>query len=162
MPNSRFEVKPFDPKYFGDPFKEGVRGIPGWTMFNDAAGFARYLAGLAAHPAYCAFYEGELIGAAGVIITYRGVGEAWAMVLPGARQCARSFHKAVKLGLREIALEHDLHRIEAGVHASFLAGKRWAVGLGFKPESVRRMAGTNKEDIITFAMFPGDVWHKAR
>ena len=150
MPNSRFDVRRFDPAYFA-----GADGLQGWVMFDDAAGFAKYIAGLAAHPAYCAFYDGELVGAGGVIIPYRGVGEAWAMVLPGARACARDFHKAVKRGLRSIISEHGLHRVEAGVLADFVAGKQWAIRLGFKPEALRRMAGPNKENIITFAMFPG-------
>lgn len=150
MQKNSFRVEPFDPEYFA-----GKTGIQGWVAFDGADEFKTYLEGLARNPAYCAFYGDEVVGAAGVIIPYRGVGEAWAMVLPGARQCARQFQKAVKRGLRRIIAEHGLHRVEASVLENFTAGRAWAVALGFKPESVRRCAGPNKENLIMFAMFPG-------
>lgn len=124
-------------------------------MFDTPDGFSNYLEGLSKHPGYCAFYDDHLIGAAGVIIPYRGVGEAWAIVLPGARRCAMAFHKAVRRGLQRIVTMNNLHRVEASVLESFTVGRSWAVSLGFVPEGRRRHAGPNKEHILTFAMFPG-------
>lgn len=153
----RFHVEPFKPEHIDvtcDP--------QGWAIFGRTEDFKQYLDGVSKYTAYTAFYDDKAVGAAGVIIPYRGVGEAWAIVLPGVRQCVRDFQKAVKRGLREIIEAQALHRVEAGVLESFAAGRSWAVSLGMKPEGRRIMAGPNKENIITFAMFPGGVWHKGR
>lgn len=142
---SRFHEEPFKPEHLTD-----LTGVHGYA--TDIT--PEYIGLLSKHPAYTAFYDGKPIGAGGVIIAWKGVGEAWSITLPGAAQCRREYLAWAREGLRHIIDANKLHRVQCSVLEDYTAGRRWAVALGFKPECWLKFSGPNKEHSIQFVMFP--------
>jgi hypothetical protein len=87
-------------------------------------------------PAYTGLYDGEIIAIAGVMLMWKGVGEAWAMFAPDLGKHKFFVHRMTKSILDQIAVEHGLRRVQACVEASFVTGCRWIEALGFKGEGV--------------------------
>ena len=106
----------------------------------------------AAHgPAFTILNEKEIIGIAGVVILWPGVGEAWTFLNPSFKRYAKSIHRAVKEKLQEIMDTFNLHRVQTTVLDGFEAGIRWVKRLGFEEEGIMKAYGPNGEDFIRFA-----------
>lgn len=86
--------------------------------------------------AYTAMDNGKPVACAGIVEVWPGRGYAWALLSEQAGRWMVQISRAVR---RAIALS-GLRRIEMAVDADFVAGRRWAVMLGFileTPEPMR-------------------------
>jgi len=85
-------------------------------------------------PAYTGFANEEIVGCGGIMLLWRGVGEAWAVASPLAGRYPKFFHKTIRQFLAWLIEKHRLERVQAMVDENFEAGLRWAWSLGFRPE----------------------------
>lgn len=150
MRTTRIVSVPLELRYF-DGIPENFQG---YVDFGGRRNFESYFSEICKYPGKCFLVDGEIVGAAGVVIQHKGCGEGWAIMLPPAKKHVRDFQRAVLYGFERIIRDYELHRIECNVVSTFKAGIRWALSLGFKPESIRRMAGPHKEDMVLLAKFP--------
>lgn len=81
---------------------------------------------------------------------------AWLLAVPGIG--AQTWRKVVRLGRTVLMNATDpqhpqyRHRIEAHVLAGWAEAERFAPRFGFRPEGVRRAAGSGGEDFQTWAI----------
>jgi len=102
-------------------------------------------------PAYTALDGNAIIGIAGVVILWPGVGEAWVYANPEIRRYPKTIHRAVKEKLDEIIAGYGLHRVQAFVLSDFETGIRWVKRLGFEEEGLMRAYTPDGKDCIRFA-----------
>ena len=102
-------------------------------------------------PAYTGFKNGKVLGIAGVIILWKGVGEAWTIISPEAKKYKISLHKVIKTNLDRIIKEHNLHRVQTYVKIDWHSSQKWMEMLGFECEAILEIFGPNKEDYYLFA-----------
>lgn len=103
--------------------------------------------------AFSAVEEGEVIGCAGIVKLWEGVGEAWTMLSSEIRKRPFFLHRQVKRGLQDFAVLAGFHRVELFVVSGFEAGNRWAISLGFQLEGVRKAYTPDKQDITVYTKF---------
>lgn len=148
--NSNVDVRRFDPSHVA-----GYDGdARGWLAFSSPEERHAYFDMVKDHPSYTGFMDGKPLWCGGIVLHWRGVGEAWILPFPEAKKYARRFHESALVSLHNVIRENHLHRVQASVLSDFKEGRRWMIALGFQPESVMRKAGPNKEDMITFVLFP--------
>ena len=85
------------------------------------------------HNSYTGFYEGNPIGAAGIIHQWPGRSLAWAFIGDAGPSVFIQIHHAVKRFLDGCYVK----RLEMTVDCEFPEGHRWAKLLGFKMECER-------------------------
>jgi hypothetical protein len=97
--------------------------------------------------------EGErIVGAAGLILLWPGVAQAWAVFsrsFPGL-----SAHRAIVKGFAGLIDSCRLHRIQAQVLASFEAGHEWVKRLGFEYEGPKKKYGPDRQDYVEYVRLP--------
>lgn len=103
-------------------------------------------------PAYTALLEGKVVGCAGVMIIYTGVGEAWGLISEELAQYKFWLHKTVKRKLYEIMVKHGLHRLQATADIRHEVAVNWLLALGFEEEGILRQHGPNKESMRIFSI----------
>lgn len=106
-------------------------------------------------PAFTGFVDGERAGCAGVqLLTWPGVGKAWAVI--GALGFAHPIFltRAVVRGLLEIIKDYSLVRVEADVLAHGRAACRWLEYMGFESEGLMRKRGPGGVDMERYALLP--------
>lgn len=97
----------------------------------------------------------RILGCAGVMRLWSGVGEATAFFTPELRErFPIGLHKAALKGLRKIQSDFKYHRIQMHVAPDFKAGCEWAKRLGFKREGVMPMYTWDKRTLVRF----GKTW----
>lgn len=84
-------------------------------------------------PAFSGAVNGEIIGAAGLIMCHEQRAIAWALLADEARRHFRHVHRAVKTFLEE----SGIGRIEAYVDCDSGKARRWVEHLGFDMEVKR-------------------------
>ncbi len=86
-------------------------------------------------PAFTGFFDGEVVGMAGVMRLWPRVGEAWAMFAPGASDRHRFFiARSARRLFGEILDAGAFERIQAVVEERFDRGRAWVKSLGFEYE----------------------------
>lgn len=105
-----------------------------------------------AGPAYTLIVNDQVIVCAGIIIMWPGVGTAWAVASPLIEKYAIAGSSAVLRGMRDIIIEHKLHRVQAPVYEHFERGIRWVEFLGFHREGLMFGYGRNRENYWLFAL----------
>ena len=104
-------------------------------------------------PAFTAWQAQTLVGCAGVMIPWSGLGYAWAVVTDAARQSPRAIHRATREHLDQIIREHGLRRVEASVQADVPRNVKWARALGFDVESEMKGWGPKGETFLKMVRF---------
>lgn len=100
-------------------------------------------------PAFSGFLNGTLLGCAGVVPLWPGLGEAWIVLSPEGRR-HRAWYRAVARILPSIAASGRFRRIQADVVREFEAGRRFVERLGFKYEFTMPKYGPNGEDFVRY------------
>jgi hypothetical protein len=102
-------------------------------------------------PAYTAVKDDMILGCAGVVLCWPGMGSAWAVITSDlAKHYPIWLTKTVRLALKDIMRAYNLHRIEM---AALEEHARWAVGLGFDYEEFKAKKYTSdKRDVVRLEM----------
>lgn len=122
-------------------------------------GFIRAFAAYDANPGWSLFDGDDFVAGGGIVIPYRGLGEAWIISGPLAQSHSLAVCRAARRGLEEFALGFGLVRIQAMVLRHHEAGCRFLEHLGFTQECLVRKYGLHGADMYLFAMFPGETSH---
>lgn len=95
-----------------------------------------------------AIINGKVVGVAGILPQWRGVGLAWAWLGRGWRAEARIITDHIRFVLDSA----DFHRIEAAVRVDYGRGHRWMKALGFSLETpLARKWGPDGMDYSLYA-----------
>ncbi|MCF7811451.1 GNAT family N-acetyltransferase [bacterium] len=101
---------------------------------------------------YSGFYEGKLLGCAGVRIMWKGVGEAWAMFAPEIIMYGKEAYVYVGEYLKKIMDDNNLHRVQGHVDSEFILAIKYIENLGFKIEGKMRKFGPTGNDHYLYAL----------
>lgn len=97
--------------------------------------------------------DDQIIGCAGVLPVWNGVGEAWTMLSERVRkEFSLTMHREVRRIMIDVCERKKLHRLYCHVLTSYDAGHRWAKALGFKNEGTMKYFGPNKETMDRYAI----------
>lgn len=96
--------------------------------------------------------QGKVVGIAGILPLWNGVGEAWSFLTPEVQKHPFTLHRAVKRGLEKIMNERCFHRVQTNVLLGNKVGEYWAERLGFHFESFLPMYGPNKESYSRYVI----------
>lgn len=95
--------------------------------------------------------EDAVVGCAGVVSLWPGVGEAWALTTALVMVYPLEFTRAVRAGVR-LFFSHGCHRIQMHVRADNEAAVRWAARhLGFCREGLCRAYDQDGRDYYRYA-----------
>src|SRR3990167_8540412 len=148
---ARADVRPMTVQDYVQSRLDGADGPNADRQALTATG-AVYLEG---GPCYAGFLNGKLLGVAGIRLLWAGVGEAWAVPTEAGREHGRAYHRAVRDGYRQIVAQFHLRRVHAWVPADFWVGMRWAMALGFMPETAPLKGfGPQGQDFVLVVQFP--------
>lgn len=108
----------------------------GINLFGEVKEFLskQYLRG----PAYTMFAGKEIVGCAGVMILWSGVGEAWAIATPIARKYPIYIVKTVRKVIDIIMKSMKLERMQAVVDKENKVGQKFTRKLGFEEEGAMK------------------------
>lgn len=120
------------------------------ASFNDH----KWLAICEANPGWTGLLDGKIMAAAGVIIPFKGLGEAWLLTTPLVEKHPLLFVRTVKRVMGMIAVSHGLHRLQAMVDVSFTRAHRFVELLGFESEAVLEKYGPKQETYVMYRIFP--------
>lgn len=108
-----------------DNYRRKEESGPGWTMWADD----------------------EVVGCAGVMIPWPGVGHAWLLPSPHLAKFPRTVVMTVAHTLYDMIEKLKLRRIDCEVQVGFTTGERFIRALGFVPFGpVRERWGPNDDD----------------
>ena len=138
-----------------------VRGVLGFSHFKLAGRFKSYGA---LGPSAALFCGPTLVAIGGIIVQQPGVGEAWSVHSAALGRLGLGY-RFVRLARRQLALwiaATKLHRLQAtcslwsdpAVRGRFT---EFLTVLGFTPEAQIRAADSLGQDVLIYAMFPGEV-----
>lgn len=110
-------------------------------------------------PAFSAEFEGHILGSAGIIIAWPGLGISWATLTDALMKTWPIWTtRVVKQILRETIRRHGLHRVELSSLSNNPRNIAWAYALGFTPEhnGIARMYTTTKTNVLRCEFVEGD------
>jgi len=106
-------------------------------------------------PSFTAVINDKIVGCAGIMILWKGVGYGWVAFGKEIERHPVWFTRMVRAVVRDTIRNYDLHRIEAAVLADNPKNDRWALLLGFTVEVCRARAYTqDKRDVIRYELIP--------
>lgn len=85
-------------------------------------------------PAYTVYVHKDILLCAGVMILWKGLGEAWVVGSPLMHKYPIFSTKVVAYYLNDIIVKNDLKRVQAVVQKDNDMAHRWIKVLGFNPE----------------------------
>lgn len=111
-------------------------------------------------PALTAIDDGVVIGCAGIVVAWPGVGMAWMVLDAHIDQHGAWMTKMVRRFLNDAINYYRLHRIEAVVFADNSRNQRWIERLGFTRENGSARAYTqDQRDMIRYEWVKGgSLW----
>lgn len=86
--------------------------------------------------AFSAVAAGRIVGCAGIVPLWPGVGQAWAVLSDIALAHPITLTRTIQREMARIEAMHGLHRIQATVAEEHVAGRRWLAWLGFEVEGL--------------------------
>ena len=92
----------------------------------------------------------------GVSVMWSGVGAAWAFLSADAPRYWKTIHSGVTTFLRGALCDGEFRRIQTSVRSDHAAGHRWALRLGFRPESVMHGYCPDGTDAICYVRLAHD------
>jgi hypothetical protein len=100
--------------------------------------------------AYTGFLGGRIMMCAGIVVLWRGVGEAWSVTTPLVADYPLTFHRTMSriLGLLERSM--GLRRIQVAIHDHHYVSQRWIERLGFEFESFKPGYGPDGSRYVEF------------
>jgi len=107
-------------------------------------------------PAYSGWIDGKLIGCAGIMIMWPGVGEAWIIFSEDVLQYKKDAYVVILDYLRAIISKLHLRRIQAHCHSALPHGQKYLEQLGFECEGKLKKYGIDGADHYLYAMITGD------
>lgn len=113
-------------------------------------------------PAYTGIAGEVILGCAGVVIVWQGMGSVWMTLSEEAALYRIWMTRTVKRCLADIMRAYDLHRLEAVVRADNERNQRWIEALGFAREGGTARAYTqDRQDAVRYELI-ADVCRKER
>jgi hypothetical protein len=101
-------------------------------------------------PAFTAVCDDMIVGCAGVIIQWPGVGVAWAVFSQNIFKYPIWVTRNVRVALRDFIRAYQLHRVEMVVLPQHV---RWAEALGFSRENgLARCYTVAQQDVIRYEL----------
>lgn len=97
--------------------------------------------------AYTGFDGTRVVGCAGIVTQFAGVGTLWAVLADDSRRHFVAIHRTVERVLGMVRLR----RLEASSEVDFAQGCRWLELLGFQSEGVMRSYGPDGKDHFRYA-----------
>lgn len=102
---------------------------------------------------FTGFTEDRIIGCAGILPLWDGVGHAWVVMSRDYKKHRIWIHKQVRDMFFKIAVGKKFRRVQANVQCDFYDAVRWIEALGFKPESILRQYGPDGKDHYMYTRF---------
>tara|TARA_Y100000296_G_scaffold61607_1_gene71467 strand:+ start:3744 stop:4205 length:462 start_codon:yes stop_codon:yes gene_type:complete len=103
--------------------------------------------------AFTGFTEDSIIGSAGILPLWEGVGHAWVVFGADYRKHRIWIHRQVRNMFFKIAVGMKFRRVQANVQADFHEALRWIEALGFECESTLRQYGPDGKDHYMYTRF---------
>ena len=104
-----------------------------------------------AGPAFTAIVGGQVLGCAGLILPWPGIGLAWMELSDHADHYRLWLTKVTRRVLSDVVRVYRLHRVEVVVLADSPRNQRWIEALGFTQENGRARAySTDRRDVIRY------------
>lgn len=94
----------------------------------------------------------KVIGCAGILPIWPGVGEAWVVIPMLPLGLLRQVCRVTRDLLPDIMADKNLHRVQASVPRNFPAALKFARILGFRPEGLMQAYGIDQTDYERFAI----------
>jgi len=103
-------------------------------------------------PAFSAVYDGHVIGSAGIMIVWRGVGLCWTTFCTDLlKKWPVWTTRMVRTVIRDTVRSCKLHRLELVVRVEDTIAQDWAASLGFSSEGgIARAYTSSKEDVYRY------------
>lgn len=120
----------------------------GWTELNWRSAFDKEK-----YPAYTGMYGEEILGCAGIMMPWPGMGIAWLTMSPTAALKFKIWMtKSCKRVIDDVVRAYHLYRLEAVVFEDKETNKRWIEYLGFSQEQNGRAANylPDKRSVIRY------------
>ena len=102
---------------------------------------------------FTGFSENKIIGCAGIMPLWNGVGHAWVVMGSDYKNNRIWLHRHIKNMFIKIAIGKEFKRVQANVQAGFKEGVRWIEALGFHRESKLEKYGPAGEDHYMYVRF---------
>lgn len=101
-------------------------------------------------PAFTAMVDDKPMAAAGVVVLWHGVGEAWTVFGHDFPKHAIWITRTIKFALRDIIRGCNLHRVEATVLESQTTYRKWIELFGFIPEGIAHEYTTDRRNVVRY------------
>ncbi|EPR42728.1 hypothetical protein dsx2_2645 [Desulfovibrio sp. X2] len=93
----------------------------------------------------------ELVASGGVVIPWRGVGEAWTLCTPRVQRYVLSYCHAVRRFLGVVEEKEHLHRVQAIIPSGDESLARWMQHVGLDYEATLEAYGPTGDDVDLYA-----------
>ena len=103
-------------------------------------------------PAFTGIEGEQIIGCVGLVVLWPGVAEAWAVSTPLWPSKAKSVHKAITHGLKELSATLGLWRIQTAIHSEHVVSLRWLLRMGFNEEGYMSGYGPDGATYLRLAL----------
>lgn len=94
--------------------------------------------------------DGTIIACGGVVILWRGVGEAWGLTTTLVERYKLLYYKTTKTMIESVAQSFNLHRVQATIPYAHEQAARFITRMGFEREGFLRKFGPDGHDFIMF------------
>lgn len=150
-------IIPFDPIHLISVFENPLEERLEWTRQEDAEDWGRIA--FSKGPGWTAVYQNQIVACAGVMIMWKGVGEAWVFFskLMEDPELRRAAYVQVLEYLARVISKHDLHRVQATCRVDFPPASQYLERLGFEFEGLLRQYGYDRVDYRMYSMMTKEV-----
>jgi len=113
-------------------------------------------------PAFTAMVGEQVLGCAGIMVSWKGMGTAWVVLSDDAATHGVWITRMVRAFMGDIIKSLELRRVEAVVLADSPRNLRWIRYLGFTPEnSIAQMYTQDGRDVVRFELITENLNGKA-
>lgn len=103
-------------------------------------------------PAFTAVLDGQILGSAGIVIAWPGVGMLWMTLSPELNGNGMWLTRVVRRVIEDAVRAHRLHRLEGYALADSERNQHWMEALGFTAEKDGRATAylSDHRDVIRY------------
>jgi len=94
--------------------------------------------------------DGTIIACGGVVVLWRGVGEAWGLTTKLVESYRILYYKTTKTMIESVAQSFNLHRVQATIPVGHEHAARFIMRMGFTREGLMKKFGPDGHDFIMF------------